>query len=39
MEAEMKSVLLSVRKEQIRGAYTLRNDNEEELFREMLTST
>ena len=32
-------VLLTFVEEQIGGAYTLRNENEEESFREMLTST
>ena len=32
-------VLLSFVEEQIEGAYTLRNESEEESFREMLTST
>ena len=40
MEGDKKSVLPSVGEEQIGGgAYTLRNDTEEELLREMLTST
>ena len=39
MEGEKESVLPSVEEEQIGGAYTLRNNNEEELLREMLTST
>ena len=34
-----KLVLLSFVEERVRGAYTLRNDSEEESFREMLTST
>ena len=33
----MKLVLLSFKEERIEGAYTLRNESEEELFREMLT--
>ena len=38
MEVEMESVMPSVGEEQIGGgAYTLRNDSEEELLREMLT--
>ena len=36
MEGEKKSVLASVGEERIGGAYTLRNDTEEELLREML---
>ena len=39
MEGEKKSVLPSVGEERIGGAYTLRNDTEEELLREMLTPT
>ena len=39
MEGENESVLPSVREEQIWGAYTLRNESEEELLREMLTPT
>ena len=39
MEEEKKSVLLSVEKEQIGGAYTLRKKSEEELFSEMLIPT
>ena len=39
MEGEKELVLPSVGKEQIGGAYPLRNDSEEELFREMLTPT
>ena len=39
MEGEKELVLLSIKKEQIGGAYTLRNDSEEELLREMLTPT
>ena len=39
MEEEKVSVLPSVGEERIGGAYTLRNDTEEELLREMLTST
>ena len=38
-EGEKESVLPSVRKERIGGAYTLRNEREKELFREMLTPT
>ena len=34
-----KLVLLSFVEERIWGAYTLRNESEEKLFREMLTST
>ena len=37
MEGEKESDLPSVGKERIGGAYTLRNDTEKELFREMLT--
>ena len=37
MEGEKQSVLPSIEEEQIGGAYTLRKDTEEELFREMLT--
>ena len=37
MEGETKLDLPSVGEEQIGGAYTLRNDTEEELLREMLT--
>ena len=37
MEGKKESVLPSVGEERIRGAYTLRNNSEEELFREMLT--
>ena len=36
---EKESVLPSVGEERIGGAYTLRNDTEEELLREMLTPT
>ena len=39
MEGEKESVLPSVGEERIGGAYTLRNDSEEELLREMLTPT
>ena len=39
MEEEKKSVLLSVGEDRIGGAYTLRNESEEGLFREMLIST
>ena len=39
IEGEKESVLPSVREERIGGAYTLRNDPEEDLFREMLTPT
>ena len=39
MKEEKESVLPSVREEQIGEAYTLRNESEEELFREMLTPT
>ena len=39
MEGEKESVLPSVGEERIGGAYTLRNDNEEELLREMLIPT
>ena len=39
MEEEKELVLLSVGEERIGGAYTLRNESEEELFREMLTPT
>ena len=38
-EGEKELVLPSVGKEQIGGAYTLRKESKEELFREMLTST
>ena len=37
MEGENESVMPSVGEERIGGAYTLRNDTEEQLFREMLT--
>ena len=37
MEGEKESVLPFVREERIGGAYTLGNDTEEELLREMLT--
>ena len=36
MEGEKESVMPSDREEQIRGAYTLRNESEEMAFREML---
>ena len=39
MEGEKDLVLPSVEEERIGGAYSLRNDSEEELFREMLTPT
>ena len=39
MEGEKKSVLPSIGVEQIGGAYTLRNESEEELLREMLIAT
>ena len=39
MEGEKESVLPSVGEERIRGAYTLKKESEEELFREMLTPT
>ena len=39
MGGEKELVLLFVAYEQIGGAYTLRNDREEELLREMLTPT
>ena len=40
IEGEKESVLPSVGEERIGGgAYTLRNDTEEELLREMLTPT
>ena len=39
MEGEKESVLPSIGVEQIGGAYTLRNESEEELFREMFTTT
>ena len=39
IEGEKESVLPSVGEERIGGVYTLRNDTEEELLREMLTST
>ena len=39
MEGEKESVLPCVGEERIGGAYTLRNDTEEELFRKMLTPT
>ena len=39
MEGEKESVLPFVGEEPIGGAYTLRKESEEELFREMLTPT
>ena len=39
MEGEKESVLPSVGEERIGGAYTLRHESEEELFREMLIPT
>ena len=39
IEGKKESVLPSVGEERIGRAYTLRNDTEEDLFREMLTST
>ena len=39
IEGEKESVLPSVGEERIGGAYTLRNDTKEDLFREMLTPT
>ena len=39
MEGEKESVLSSVGEKRIGGAYTLRNESEEKLFREMLTLT
>ena len=39
IEEEKESVLPSDGEEQIGGAYTLRNDTEEELLRKMLTPT
>ena len=39
MEGEKESLLPSVGEERIGGAYTLRNDTEEDLFREMLIPT
>ena len=39
MEEEKESVLPSVEEERIRETYTLKNDTEEELLREMLTPT
>ena len=39
MEGEKKLVLLSVGEKQIGEAYILRNESEEEPFREMLIST
>ena len=38
MEGKKKLVLQSFREERIGGAKTLRNESEEESFREMLTS-
>ena len=39
MEGEKELVLLSVREKRIGEAQTLRNESEEESFREMLTPT
>ena len=39
MEGEKESVLPSDGEERIRGTYTLRNESEKELLREMLTPT
>ena len=39
MEGEKESVLPSIGEERIGGACTLRKEREEELLREMLTST
>ena len=39
MEGEKESVLPSFGEQQIKGAYTLRNDTKEKLLREMLTPT
>ena len=39
MEGEKESVLPSVGEEQLGGAYTLRNESEKKLFRDMLTTT
>ena len=39
IEEEKKSVLPSVKEEQMGGAYTLRNESKEELLRKMLTTT
>ena len=39
VDGEKESVLLSVGEERIGGAQTLLNENEEELFRKMLTTT
>ena len=39
MEEEKESVLPFVKEEKIGGAYTLRNESEEELLREMLIPT
>ena len=39
MVEEKELVLPSVGEERIAGVYTLRNQSEEELFREMLTPT
>ena len=39
MEEEKEFVLPSIPEKQIGGAQTLRNESEEELFREMLTPT
>ena len=39
IEGEKESVLPSVGEERIGGSYTLRNDTEEELLKEMFTPT
>ena len=39
MEGEKELILLSFGEERIGGVYTLRNESEEESFREILTST
>ena len=39
MEEEKELVLPSIGEEQIGGAYTLKNDSDEELLREILTPT
>ena len=39
MEGEKKSILPSVGEGRMDGAYTLKNDTEEELLREMLIPT
>ena len=39
IDGEKESVLPSVGEKRIGGAYTLRNESEEELLREMLTAT